>query len=103
MTSPSSPPNRRRRRIVVLTIAVLSLVIGGGLWWSTRSKSDPRLVGTWIEDPDGPGFFGLRFHADGSQDECETLTNDRPNWTSVWKWSISGDVVTQRENARPTR
>jgi hypothetical protein len=73
------------------------------LWWSMRSTIDPRLVGTWIEDSDGPGFFGLRFHADGSQEECETLTNDRPNWTSVWRWSISGDVVTQIENVRPTR
>ena len=39
--------NRRRR----LTIAALVLLaLGGGLWWSTRPKIDPRLVGTWKLD-----------------------------------------------------
>ncbi|QDT54800.1 hypothetical protein Pan44_28380 [Caulifigura coniformis] len=38
-------PKSVRRRLTIA--ALVLLVLGGGLWWSTRPRIDPRLVGTW--------------------------------------------------------
>ncbi|QDT54905.1 hypothetical protein Pan44_29440 [Caulifigura coniformis] len=75
----------RRRR---LTIAVLVLLIlGGGLWWSTRPRIDPRLVGTWTADW---GPYGIE-HYDFCEDGRLWLKGDpfsRPH-----RWRVSDSVL----------
>ena len=49
----------RRRRLTIA--ALVLLLLGGGLWWSTRPKIDPRLVGRWTVD----GVTPLTITSDG--------------------------------------
>lgn len=90
----SARPSWRRR----LTIAALALLaFGGGLWWSTRPKIDPRLVGTWKIGPDRgaldqeyfpTGSFQTEFRVDGTTEPDEARSDWRYEWQVVGNYLL---------------
>jgi hypothetical protein len=96
MTSPPSPRSRHRRRIVVATAV---LVFGGALWWLTRPRIDPRLVGVWhhsnpVAVP--PTEFTLKLNDDGTGTLLAVSHDphfETEDVTTPISWWVKGDEL----------
>jgi hypothetical protein len=87
----STIQSTRRRRLAIA--ALVLVVFSGGLWWITRPRFDPRLVGTWTIS-DSPEH-GMIFRADGWFSKTHYVQSKGYNA----RWRTEGDQVIISYNA----